>query len=106
LLREHRVEIVFRGGVFTLNADFEHPTLPQAARTRNWISMDTAAFPITHDGSEPPRCFPQLRDEDWPRGAILVVVENDMKIWLAAPLFMFRIGDPLTELWLSPLARR
>lgn len=99
-LREHRVEIVFRGGVFTLNKDFAHPTQAAAARTEkwitSWISAGVAGLPTTSN-PEPPPLLPRLPGVTLGRLAPLwFVAKTTLKIWLAMPLLYFTgLGNTL-----------
>jgi hypothetical protein len=89
-LREHRVEVIFRGGIFTLNQDFAHPTRAAAARTEQWItswlSAGVAGLPAT-PAPEPPPLLPRLPGLRSGRLAPLwFVAKTTLKIWLASPL--------------------
>jgi hypothetical protein len=89
-LREHRVEVVFRGGIFTLNRDFAHPTRAAAARTEQWItswvSAGVAGLAAT-PAPEPPPLLPQLPGLRSGRLAPLwFVAKTTLKIWLVSPL--------------------
>lgn len=92
-LREHRVEIVFRGGAFTVNLDFARPTQAAAERTANWISGWVAASRSEKAGypaPEAPPLLPQLPGMTTNRVAPLwFVAKTVLKIWLAAPLLYF-----------------
>ncbi len=92
-LREHRVEIVFRGGVFTLNTDFAHPTKAAAVRTEkwltSWVSAGAGERPAT-DAPAPAPQLPKLPGITIGRVAMLwFVAKTILKILLAAPLMYF-----------------
>jgi Zn-dependent protease with chaperone function len=92
-LREHRVEIVYRGGAFTLNLDFAHPSQAAAERAANWISGWVAvgeSIRPAYPAPEPPPILPQLpgtTGDRWPW--LWFVAKTVVKIWLAAPLLYF-----------------
>lgn len=92
-LREHRVEVLFRGGVFTLNLDFANPTQKTAQRTEYWISAWRAVgFPSRSYAAapEPPPKLPQLPGMTTGRvGPLWFLAKTVLKIWLAAPLLYF-----------------
>ena len=89
-LREHRVEVIFRGGVFTLNQDFAYSTQAASARSEKWIaswvSAGVAGLPAT-PAPEPPPLLPRLPGVRSGRLAPLwFVAKTTLKIWLASPL--------------------
>ena len=92
-LREHRVEVVFRGGAFTMNAEFANATRNAAVETRNWLCKWVAgpseadslfAFP------EPPPYLPHLPGVAGTRSEpIQLAVSTLLKIWLVAPIMRY-----------------
>lgn len=73
-LVEHRVEVQYRGGVFTFNSNFAHPSRSEAEREaawlRRWVGEKETPIPMGA-APEPPPALPDLPGMEVGRGAML-----------------------------------
>ena len=91
--RDHRVEIVFGRGAFTLTTNCARPTRASAERTLEWISAwikDGAYRPCAGAASEPAPCLPRIPGSAHGRVTTgWYLAKTVVKMWLAAPLLFF-----------------
>ena len=73
-LVEHRVEVHYRGGVFTFNSDFAHPSRAEAEREaawlRRWVGEQETPIPVGA-APEPPPVLPDLPGMEIGRGTMV-----------------------------------
>jgi hypothetical protein len=73
-LVEHRVEVHYRGGAFTFNSDFAHPSRAEAEREaawlRRWVGEQETPIPLGAS-PEPPPMLPELPGMEVSRGTML-----------------------------------
>lgn len=92
-VREHRVELIFAGGVFTLNTDFAGPSESNAVRTEAWIQAwisEAETDAPTTESPEPPPALPNLPGMNSSRIApVWFVIKTVLKIWVALPVLLY-----------------